>query len=635
MCGILGVVSNNLEIEPKGLQSILHRGPDSHGSIQHNNLYFGHARLSINDLSENGHQPMLSDCGNFIIIFNGEIYNHNELRGEFLSNQRFKSKSDTETLLYLFILMGTDALNYLNGIFSFAILDKIQNEVTIVRDQFGVKPLYYYSDENMFWFSSEIKPILSTQFDRSISGKSLVNYLTFLYSPGELTPFEKVKKLLPGHFLKLSLAEPEVFSITKYYDIPFDNIRFERSEYDLINDLDNLLLKAVERQMLSDVPVGFFLSGGLDSSAIVAMARKLYPNRRFDCYTASVNYQDHSDDGFSDDLPFAREVAEYLNVNLIEVDCNINIVSEFGKMIRHLDEPQADSAPLNVLKICERARLDGNTVLLGGTAGDDVFSGYRRHQALLYDKYISVIPLSIRKVIRKLSQKLPNTKAKYRRIKKFTRDIHLSENERLVGYFEWLDRETITNLFSDDYKVKIAGYDPLNFHFELLNNLSDEKDKLNQMLYLELKTFLVDHNLNYTDKMSMATGVEVRVPFLDKELVEFSTKIPTHLKLKGVGTKYILRKVMERYLPKNVIYRSKSGFGGPLRSWVINDLDDKLTELLSKENIEKRGIFNYEAIQKLILDNMAGRIDASYSVWCLLAIENWMQNFYDQPSAIK
>jgi asparagine synthase (glutamine-hydrolysing) len=636
MCGIVGLIGENICFdESQILFGIKHRGPDGLNFENYSGVFLGHSRLAIQDLTQAGTQPMVSDDGRYVIIFNGEIYNHNDLRDEFLSKRTFESKSDTETLLYLFALLGTDSLNLLNGIFSFAILDKYSNEITIVRDQFGVKPLYYYSDENMFWFSSEIKSILSTQFDKSISGESLVNYLSFLYSPGELTPFHKVKKLLPGHYIKLSLSEPEMFSITRYYDIPFDNTRLNRSEDELINDLDNLLLKAVERQMLSDVPVGFFLSGGLDSSAIVAMARKLYPNRRFDCYTASVNYQDHSDEGFTDDLPFAREVAEYLNVNLIEVDCNINIVSEFGKMIHHLDEPQADSAPLNVLKICERARLDGNTVLLGGTAGDDVFSGYRRHQALRYDKYISVIPLSIRKVIRKLCQKLPNNSAKYRRIKKFTRDVHLSENERLVGYFEWLDHKTITNLFSDEYKVKIAGYNPLNFHFELLNNLADEKDKLNQMLYLELKTFLVDHNLNYTDKMSMATGIEVRVPFLDKDLVEFSTKIPTHLKLKGVSTKYILRKVMERYLPKHIIYRSKSGFGGPLRSWIINDLDDKITELLSKENIEGRGIFNYETIRKLIIDNKLGKIDASYSIWCLLAIEKWMQIFYDKPSADK
>ena len=630
MCGIVGIISNQSHQKINlSLDKIAHRGPDSHGIYSHENLSLGHRRLSIIDLSENGHQPMISNCGNFVLIFNGEIYNHLDVRAKLEPKYTFKSHSDTETLLYGFIEFGSEILNMLNGIFAFSILNKKTSELFIARDQFGIKPLYYYSDENLFWFSSEIKSILPLPFNKDVAVESLENYLTFLYSPAEKTPFKHVLKLLPGHFIKLEIDNPQNFKIYNYYDIPFDGKVSNKTEEELINDLEHKLLKAVDRQLLADVPVGFFLSGGLDSSAIVAMAKKLHPDKKFNCYTINTNDGEDMAEGFTNDLHYARLVAKHLDVNLIEVESTVDIVKDFDQMIYHLDEPQADPAPLSVLQICSQARKDGQIVLLGGTAGDDLFSGYRRHQALRMEKYINFVPLFLRKLIRKAIHLLPANKALFRRARKLTNNIHLSQQERLVGYFSWLDKNIVDNLFAEKHQNQLKNFNPLQLYQDYLKNIPLEKDLLNQMLYLEMKFFLVDHNLNYTDKMSMATGVEVRVPFLDKELVEFSCIIPTHLKLKGVTTKYILKKVMEKYLPHDVIYRPKSGFGAPVREWITKDMDATIQNYLSKGNVEKRGIFNYTEIQKLIEANKLGKVDASYTIWALLSIESWMRQFKD------
>lgn len=636
MCGIVGIISKSVAGSLlSSLAKIDHRGPDSSGTFFYNDLGLGHKRLAIQDLSENGHQPMHSNHGNYILIFNGEIYNHLDIRAELEHKYAFKSHSDTETLLYGFIEYGPEILNKMNGIFAFSIFNKSTNELFIARDQFGVKPLYYYSDEKLFWFSSEIKSILPLDFSNEVCNDALVNYLTFLYSPGEKTPFKKVLKLLPGHYLTLNIEKPAGFEIKKYYEIPFKGTVSSKTEKELVDDLEQKLIRAVERQMLSDVPVGFFLSGGLDSSGIVAIARKLHPAKKFNCYTIKTNGGEDMEEGFANDLHYARLVAKHLDVNLIEVESTVDIVKDFDKMVYHLDEPQADPAPLSVFQICSQARNDGQIVLLGGTAGDDLFSGYRRHQALGMERYINYVPLFLRKFIRSTICLFPAKKVFFRRARKLTNNIHLSQEERLVGYFSWVDKEIVNELFSTQYKKQVAIYNPLQLLKEYLKNIPNEKDLLNKMLYLEMKFFLADHNLNYTDKMSMATGVEVRVPFLDKELVEFSCTIPTHLKLKGMTTKYILKKVMEKYLPHEVIYRSKSGFGAPVRQWITHDMDGIIQDYLSDKAVFKRGIFSYYDIQQLIEDNKSGKVDASYTIWSLLSIESWMLQFYDSSNQNK
>lgn len=618
MCGILGIISKTSvdnSLFEKALSSIKHRGPDDTGIFYEENLALGHQRLSILDLSANGHQPMFSACGNYCIIFNGEIYNHLSIRGKLNNKYHFNSSSDTETLLYGFIEYGTEILNMMNGIFAFAIYHIPTQNIFIARDQFGVKPLYYYYDDTKFIMGSELKSFLPFSINTELNETSIAAYVNYLYNPGENTPFKRVLKLLPGHFIQFNKNNFAQFEIKKYYEIPFDNNYSNKSEEEIIEELDQKLYNAVKRQLLSDVPLGFFLSGGLDSSLIVAYAKKILGDKKIVCFTIDTKTNSKLED-FEEDLPYALKVAEHLGVEIQIIDSNINIINDYDKMIWHLDEPQADVAPLNVSEICVSARKQGIFVLLGGAGGDDLFSGYRRHQVLNIDKKIEKLPYTLRYIIHKLSKLLPSSNGTFRRIKKIADNILLSDkNTKMASYYNWIDISILKRLFN-----KENTFEQNTYFKKSLENIKTETNDLNKMLYWEIKYFLADHNLNYTDKMSMAHGVEVRVPFLDKELVEFSTKIPPELKMKGMETKYILKKVAERYLPKEVIYRSKTGFGAPVRDW-INKLEDKIIEP------SKYKIFNKEEVKTLIDKNNHNLVDATYPLLAIMSIKSWLKQF--------
>jgi len=625
MCGIVGYYGHNTRdfSDESKLNLISHRGPDHQSSIEGSNYFLGHTRLSIQDVSETANQPMYSDDKAYVLIFNGEIYNHKLLRTKLLFDIDFKTTGDTETLLYGLINFGTGFIEKINGIFAFSFLNIATGDMILSKDHFGVKPLYYHQNKREIYFSSELKAISNHKRENlSIDKFAIKNYINFLWSPGEKTPYNEIKKLLPGSYISGNINDINNLKTTKYYSVPFRGEYWNgHSEVDLILKLENHLLKAVERQMLSDVPLGFFLSGGLDSSLLVAMARRLNPNLEINCYTIRVE----SNDGFTDDLLYAKKVADHLKVNLKIIDAKNDILKDFDKVIYHLDEPQADPAPINVYNICKAARQDGVKVLIGGTAGDDIFSGYRRHQALRFESIIDKIPVFIRKVIKKSITNLESQKPFVRRAKKMVSNLEKTREERMMRYFSWLDDEILKDLF-----LEPNNYNCFSYFDELTKSIPINTSDLNKMLFWEINTFLADHNLNYTDKLSMAVGVEVRVPYLDQELVEFATKIPENLKLKGNETKYILKKVAEKYLPKSVIYRPKTGFGAPVRDWILNDMDFLIEDYLSEESINKRGIFNFQKVSELIENNKIGKIDASYPIWSLLSIESWMRQFLDK-----
>lgn len=622
MCGIAGYVgSKNVSLSTMS-EYLGHRGPDDAGIWQEDNVGFVHTRLAIQDLSPNGHQPMLSADGRYAMIFNGEIYNHREIRTRGNYDYPFKSTGDTETILAAFAVEGTSIFSRLNGIFALAILDREKKKLILARDQFGVKPLYYYQDTQQWAFSSEMKALLPVLANdkKELDHHTLANYLYYLWSPGCNTPFISVKKVPPGHFITISIENPDQYEIVRYYEIPFTGNYSNKPEKQLLDELDDLLLQAVRRQLLSDVPVGFFLSGGLDSSAVVAMAKRILPNEKLKCYTIDNGEQN---DGFASDLLYARKVAGLFNCDLTEISSKPDIVQDFDRMIWHLDEPQADPAPLNVLNIARQARADGRVVLLGGTAGDDLFSGYRRHQALRYYPALHLIA-SLKGLIQRIGSNSPFS----RRLNKIIDGANLPLPAYLAHLYSWLPKERVVALFNKNIRSALQEtFHPDTFLQQSLSNIPAEKEALNWMLYWDMKYFLTDHNLNYTDKMSMAHGVEVRVPFLDIDLVEFSCRLPVDLKMKGKTTKYLLKKVMERYLPKEVIYRPKTGFGAPIRKWVQNDLSPLIEDRLSREKIENLGIFEYDALRQLIDDNKSGKIDAAYPIWALLAIDSWIHQF--------
>jgi asparagine synthase (glutamine-hydrolysing) len=387
------------------------------------------------------------------------------------------------------------------------------------------------------------------------------------------------------------------------------------------------LKEAVQRQMVSDVPVGAFLSGGLDSSSVVAFARELNPGIR--CFTIQATNWEL--DEVTDDLPYAVEVARHLNVPLeiVPIDSG-KMAMDFTEMVDQLDEPLADPASLNVLYISRLARETGIKVLLSGAGGDDILTGYRRHRALLMEEWWAGWPLFARSALQGMTSGIGSRFILARRLKKMFRGATLNADERLMDYFRWIGSDSLHRLYTPEFASSLENtrYDePLR---DLLSSLPSGLSPIERILALEQRFFLADHNLIYTDKMSMAAGVEVRVPFLDLDFVDYAAGIPWRFKQRGAEGKWILKKAMEPYLPKSVIYRRKSGFGAPLRRWIRYELRELIGDILSEDSLRRRGFFDPLAVKRMIQENEKGRIDASYTILSLLLIELWCSRFLDK-----
>ena len=631
MCGISGYNDsiNSIASLTESLNILQHRGPDDSGIYVNklSKIGLGHRRLSIIDTSKLGHQPMLDSKEKIVLVFNGEIYNFKELKTDLIKEGfTFKGNSDSEVLLNLYIYRGTQMLSQLNGIFSFAIWDENLGQLFLARDSFGVKPLYYAVSENRFCFSSEIKsllPLMPVVSDQSVDTESIAKYLSFLSCPGSGTPLKSVKKLPPGE--ALIVKNGRVVDQWQWFQLPvFSKSQKQLNTEQSILGIRSHLRQAVHRQMVSDVPVGAFLSGGLDSSSIVAFAKEVAPDIR--CF--SIDTRGKNDNGFADDLPYAKLAAKDLDVplDIVTIDSH-NMANDIEKMIYQLDEPLADPAALNVLYISQLARKQGIKVLLSGAGGDDLFTGYRRHYALQIEKYWNWMPKSVRVSLESLTGHLDTSNHIKRRIRKLFSGADLSSEDRLINYFRWTDDTILESLFIPELRSEIKSNNPNSVMHDFIEPLMTNKTRLDCMLALEQRYFLIDHNLNYTDKMSMAVGVEARVPFLDKDLVKLASKIPNNYKQKGSVGKWVLKKAMEPYLPKEIIYRPKTGFGVPLRSWIKYELRDIIGDLLSVDSVRKRGLFVPEAVNCLISDNKSGKIEGSYTIFSLLCIEIWCRKF--------
>lgn len=632
MCGIIGisgrVEKNKLQ---EGVKILAHRGPDDSGIFidKENDIGLGHTRLSIQDLSLAGHQPMSDSSGDVVITFNGEIYNFKELRVKLeAKGYVFNGNSDTEVLLNLYIDAGKEMFGQLNGVFSLAIWDKNIQTLLISRDALGVKPLYYSEiASGSFIFASEIKALtqlISHKLELDV--ESVNRYLAFLWCPGNGTPLKSVKKLSPGE--AITIKKGVIDNRWFWYKLPiFTNQKITiKREFFAVSGITSILRKAVHRQMVSDIPLGAFLSGGLDSSSIVTFAKEVDPN--IQCFT--IDTKNRYEEGFADDLPYAKRVAKYLNVplNVATIDPS-TLTNDLESMVIQLDEPLADPAALNTMYISKLARERGIQVLLSGTGGDDLFTGYRRHYALQLERYWQWLPKRARIKLEKISNNLNVNIPIQRRISKIFNSASSDNSERLMNYFRWSSDSSLKLLYTPDFSKELAESNANQVMQDFLEPIRTKASPLDQMLALEQRFFLADHNLTYIDKMSMAMGVEVRTPFLDLDLVEFSGKIPNKFKQRGVTGKWLLKKAMEPYLPKDIIYRPKTGFGTPLRAWMKNDLHELLGDFLSADSLRRRGLFSVKPVQQLILDNRNGIIDASYILLSLLCIEIWCRNYLD------
>lgn len=635
MCGIAGFIGNFDEsILGKMGESLRTRGPDNlgvwHGKAE--SVGFVHTRLSIIDLSKASNQPMTSACGNLKIVFNGEIYNYRQLKSELKKDgYRFSTLGDTEVILNMYLKHGIDFLGKLNGIFALAIYDARSRKTFVARDGQGVKPLYFTSTKLGFIFASELKALLQEKsVDREINADAVAEYLTFMWAPTPSTMLKKVHKLEQGHYL--TIFDSQVLDKNEFYDYPYSGQESNLNEIEAIEKTRTYLEQAVRSQLVSDVPMGAFLSGGLDSSSIVALAKKIEPDINLPCFTIDFKDNRLKEEGMAEDLPYAEQVASHLGLPLNKVIVGSDMIMNLEKMIYQLDEPQADLAPLNAMFICELAKSQGIKVLLSGTGGDDIFTGYRRHYALQKERYWNWLPYHARKMLRNASSMLPIENPELRRIVKAFQYADYNKGSRLASYFYWIDPAISQNLFSQEYKSKLSIYAPERQLIKSLNKLPANTSDLSKMLYLEQKHFLTDHNLNYTDKVSMAHGVEVRVPLLDPNLIKYVLSLPDDLKQRGSSGKWIFKKAMEPYLPNNVIYRPKTGFGVPLRFWMKNDLKPLIDDILSPSSIAKRGIFNHETILKIRKLDSEGRQDFSYPILSLVCIELWCRIFLDKST---
>ena len=631
MCGIAGFQGH---FEPTLLErmaaSLHHRGPDDQGVewIEKDRVGFAHRRLSIIDLSPLGHQPMYDQGKRALITYNGELYNYRELREELRAKGYvFRSASDTEVILNLYLEHGVDMLAKMNGIFAFAIWDLAARRMFLARDQLGVKPLYYMQTPQGFVFASEIKALACVEgFDRSIDHSALYYHLAYLWSPAPHTMFKQVKKLEPG--CALLIEKGTVARWWRYYDVPYtaepDHLPVEEA----IRLTRQTLETAVRRQMVSDAPLGAFLSGGLDSSAVVAMAaRETGRGKKLTCYTIEAQGGAFAEEGFIDDLPFAKAAAKRLDVDLRMVKIGPEMATHLERMIYHLDEPHADPAPINAMLISRMAREEGIKVLLSGGGGDDIFSGYRRHFAIMMERYWAWAPKGFRSFAARRAKSISSSSALGRRLAKVAKLMGRTQDERIAGLFSWLDEDVLDSLVGGGYGEEARRGDPLRAS---LNRLPGGVHPLNRMLYLDTKHFLADHNLGYLDKMCMAEGVEARVPLLDPDLVALAARLPVSFKQKGREGKWIFKKAMEPYLPKEVIYRPKTGFGAPLRRWLNHDLKELLEDTLSEDALRRRGLFDATAARQLIKLNQSGAVDAAYPIFALLCMELWLRIFVDQ-----
>jgi asparagine synthase (glutamine-hydrolysing) len=631
VCGICGTVGRADAVE-LGLMTdaMAHRGPDGRGV----RIFpgeppagLGHRRLAIIDPSPAGAQPMgFSD--RWWISYNGELYNFRELKHELeLTGERFSTDCDTEVLLRMFAVHGPGMLERLNGIFAFAIWDDVEKRLFIARDRLGVKPLYWTRTDGVFAFASELKSLLPLIGSPTLEDTALADYLTFLWVPDPKTAFREIRKLPPGHY---AWVDKDGVGITQYWDLHY--APEELSEDAWSDRLAEAVTDAVRRQMVSDVPLGSFLSGGVDSSAIVAAMSWVGP--RVNTYTVGFDKEDLRHEIVPDDVCPARRVAALFDTESHETILEPDVLDLLPKAIWHLEEPVADPAAISTYLICREAGAQ-MPVMLSGMGADEVFAGYPRHLAYQISRAVHSVPrpvgVSLERLVSNVARpgRPGRLRGPRRNLWKFMRAAGRPPLERYLTFSSYYTTTELGALLAPEVARKLEGYDPLLTHRGYLEQ-DTGGDELSKLLYLDAKTFLPCLNLTYTDKMAMAASVEVRVPLLDDDLVALATRIPSSLKLKGWRRKYIFKRSQERGLPRDVVWRRKAGFGAPIRSWLVNELSPLVDDLLAESTLAKRGLVTPSAVTKLRADNAAGRADNSLQIYALLSLELWCRTFVDR-----
>jgi asparagine synthase (glutamine-hydrolysing) len=627
MCGICGKFEFDRGAGVSGalirsmLDTIRHRGPDDEGVYLSPQVGLGHARLSIIDLSS-GHQPLSNEDGTVWIVFNGEIYNYQELRNQLLAKGHvFKTQTDTEVIVHLYEEFGPQCLEKLRGMFAFALWDENQKSLFLARDRVGIKPLYYSLNRNGIVFASEIKAILADpSINRELAPEIIDRFLTFLYLPGEETLLRGIDKLAPGHYLLLKNGKAE---IRQYWDIQFYKPSERPSLKDAEDELSNLLAETVELHMIADVPVGVLLSGGVDSTAVLSCAAER-TDKEISTFTVGF-----SDSGVADERPYARLAAETYGTKHYDMTISASDFADFlPKYVWHMEEPVCEPPAVALYYVSKLARKYVK-VLLSGEGGDEAFAGYDNYRSLVWlERLKQVWPAANRPASQGLSRAnswfhSPRL-AKYGPLVNATfPDYYYSRTSTPYRY----SGNGIGELYSADF-VKLIDREHTIEPVRKLFSVVKDQAVLDQMLYIDTKTWLTDDLLVKADKMTMANSLELRVPLLDHRLLEFAASLPPNYKLNGFALKYIWKRAMSKRVPDRILKRRKAGFPVPYGSWLRTHLRDQVRSLLTDRKAVERGYFDKAAVDKLITANNESGAH-SKEVFSLVALELWHRAFLD------
>lgn len=623
MCGIAGVVDATREsnisesLVREMCNRIIHRGPDDEGIWVEDGAGLGMRRLSIIDVS-GGHQPVFNEDRSAWIVYNGEIYNFPELRAELQGRgHRFYTKTDTEVIIHLYEEMGADCVQKLRGMFALAIYDKVNRKLVLARDRLGKKPLHYALVNGCLYFGSEIKSILAVVPELAeVNPQALIEYLYYGYVPDPITAFTRIHKLPPGHLLEFEDGE---IRVRQYWDLPQYGTNAPNSEEECLEELEYRLFEATRIRLISDVPLGAFLSGGTDSSTIVALMARASSGP---VKTFSIGF---TKDDFNE-ADYARIVARKFGTDHHEMILEPDVVQTVEKLTSSLEEPFGDSSMLPTYYVSQMARRHV-TVALSGDGGDEIFAGYDRYRIHHDRRFFEYVPEWARRAYRsQIFPLLPRTM----KGRKFAYNVSLPWRERYVDGLSFVPSfERDAPLLSNDFRnVLRKSDDPQNVLMRYFAK-APAHDPVSELLYVDTKTYMVADILTKVDRMSMLNSLEVRVPILDHEFVEWATSLPSQWKLRGSQQKYILRKLAERVgVPKEVLDRPKQGFALPLVHWMRNELKDVLMILLEPRTLQ-RGYFEANGVRKLMNDHLEGKRESSGRIWRLLMFELWHRNFLE------
>lgn len=627
MCGIAGTYlwPDGGPLTDRLTKVIAHRGPDATGRYSHGagdgDVHFGHARLSIIDLSETGAQPMVAE--GLALTYNGELYNAPELRAKLEAHgARFRGTSDTEVLLRAWRHWGTDCLPMLRGMFAFAVFDERTGELTLARDQLGIKPLFLLRRNGGLVFASELKA-LASQLGGSlhIDDAALVASLLYYWVPDSRCAFREAEKLPPGSWLRLrpdgSAQRGTYFSMRDIADEAADAGSLSPT------DLHDVIAESTRAHLRADVPVATFLSGGLDSSYLTALAAQQQPD--ISAYTIGFRAEDAKFEAMPDDLRYARQVAARYGVELYEIEIAPDVLDLLPRMTYHLDEPIGDPAAINTYLICSAAREAGVKVMLSGMGADELFGGYRKHLANLIARRYQRLPTALRRPVHAAVDRLPVASAHrgYRSVrfaKRFLSFADLPEETAFRRSYTLYDRAELLALINPDLASTVD--DVLTEHADTYHDTA-LTDVVNRMCLADARMFLPGLNLGYTDRASMAASTEVRVPFVDVEVVKAAFRIPGKEKIAGGQGKLALKRAASEVLPPEIVYRPKGLFSAPLRAWMSRDLAPLVQEVIHDGALVSSGFLRRDALERLVAEDATGREDRSKHLWHVLTLEYW------------